>query len=288
MIAPRVLSADSKEKIMLWNLKESSVKIGRGNIDYAVFGKGPGPMVIIPGLTLRDVKGAGAGLAFSFRRFAKDYRVYVFDKVNEVPEGYTVKDMATDTAEAMRSLGIKDACVYGVSLGGMVAQQLAIDHPDLVGSLVLAVTLSQSNATVENAIERWIAFAERDDFGGIVKDMMKVMYSERYVKRYGWMFPLLSKMAVPKNKERFIRLAKSCLTCNAYTELDKIKCDTLVLGGLDDKIVGAEASFEIAEKLGCEIYMYEGLGHSAYEEAKDFNQRIFSFFTKDKRGNKSA
>ena len=52
----------------------------------------------------------------------------------------------------------------------------------------------------------------------------------------------------------------------------------LVLGGLDDKIVGAESSFEIAEKLGCEIYMYEELGHSAYEEAKDFNQRIFDFF----------
>jgi pimeloyl-ACP methyl ester carboxylesterase len=209
--------------------------------------------------------------------------VYVFDKIHDVPEGYTVKDMATDTAEAMRLLGIKDAHVYGVSLGGMVAQYLAIDHPDLVGSLVLAVTLSKSNKAVEDAIGRWVAFAERDDFGGIVKDMMKVMYSERYVKRYGWIFPLLSKMAVPKNKERFIRLAKACLTCNAYPELDKIKCKTLVLGGLDDKIVGKEASFEIAEKLGCEICMYEGLGHSAYEEAKDFNQKIFAFFTEDKR-----
>ena len=265
-------------KVMLWNLKESSVGIGRGHIDYAVFGKGAEVMVIIPGLTLRDVKGAGAGLAFSFRKFAKDYRVYVFDKVNEVPDGYTVRDMASDTAEAMRSLGISGAYVYGVSLGGMVAQYLAIDHPDLVKKLALGVTLSRSNQTVEGAIERWVTFAESDNFGGIVKDMMKVMYSERYVKRYGWLFPLLSKLAVPKNKERFIRLAKSCLTCDSYSELDKIECSTLVLGGLEDKIVGAEGSLEIAEKLGCEIYAYEGLGHSAYEEAKDFNKRIFDFF----------
>ena len=263
---------------MLWNLKESSVSIGRGRIDYAVFGKGTEAMVIIPGLTLRDVKGAGAGLAFSFRKFAKDYRVYVFDKVNEVPEGYTVSDMASDTAEAMRTLGISGAYVYGVSLGGMVAQCLAIDHPCLVKKLALGVTLSRSNPKVEDAIGRWVAFAESDNFGGIVKDMMKVMYSERYVRRYGWLFPLLSKLAVPKNKERFIRLAKSCLTCDSYSELDKIGCNTLVLGGLDDKIVGAEGSFEIAERLGCEIYMYEGLGHSAYEEAKDFNKRIFDFF----------
>jgi pimeloyl-ACP methyl ester carboxylesterase len=262
---------------MFWNLKESSVKIGRGNIDYAVFGKGSRPMVIIPGLTLRDVKGAGAGLAFSFRKFAKCYRVYVFDKVNEVPEGYTVKDMATDTAEAMRSLGIKDACVYGVSLGGMVAQYLAIDHPDLVEKLALGVTLSRSNKTVEGAIERWVAFAESDNFGGIVKDMMKVMYSERYVKRYGWLFPLLSKLAVPKNKERFIRLAKSCLTCDTYDMLDKIQCPVLVIGGRQDKIVSGEASEEIAEKLGCSLYMYEDLGHAAYTEAKDFNRRVFDF-----------
>ena len=268
---------------MLWNLKESSVRIGRGNIDYAVFGKGSIPMIIIPGLTLRDVKGAGAGLAFSFRKFAKDYRVYVFDKVNEVPEGYTVRDMAADTAEAMHSLGISGAYVYGVSLGGMIAQYLAIDNPELVRKLVLAVTLSRSNQEVEGAIGRWVAFAESDNFGGIVKDMMKVMYSERYAKRYGWLFPILAKLAVPKNKERFISLAKACLTCNAYGELDKVSCEVLVLGGLDDKIVGAESSFEIAEKLGCEIYMYEELGHSAYEEAKDFNQRIFDFFWRRNR-----
>ena len=42
-------------------------------------------------------------------------------------------------------------------------------------------------------------------------------------------------------------------------------------------MVGGIASSEIAEKLGCEIYMYEKLGHAAYEEAKDFNQRVLDF-----------
>ena len=42
--------------------------------------------------------------------------------------------------------------------------------------------------------------------------------------------------------------------------------------------VSGEASLEIAERLGCEMHLYEGLGHSAYEEAPDFNQRIKEFF----------
>ena len=44
-------------------------------------------------------------------------------------------------------------------------------------------------------------------------------------------------------------------------------------------MVDGIASKEIAEKLGCEIYMYEKLGHAAYEEAKDFNNRVYAFLT---------
>ncbi|MBO7176335.1 MAG: alpha/beta hydrolase, partial [Clostridia bacterium] len=74
-----------------------------------------------------------------------------------------------------------------------------------------------------------------------------------------------------------IRLAKACLTCEAYDRLDEIKAHTLVLGGEADHIVTGEASREIAARLGCEIYMYVDLGHAAYEEAADFNERIERF-----------
>ncbi len=263
---------------MFWNLKESSVAVGDSKIDYAVFGKGKKPLVIIPGLSLRDVKGAGAGLALMYRIFAKDFRVYVIDKKSDISEGCTVSDLAKDTADAMRSLEITDACILGVSLGGMIAQEIAIECPELVKKLVLGVTSSRVNETVTAAVSKWIALAEMGDFGGIVKDMTTVMYSDRYVKRYGWLFPILARFAKPKNEERFIRLAKACLTCDTYDRLEKITCPTLVLGGADDKIVTGDASVEIAEKLGCDIYMYEGLGHSAYDEAADFNTRVMKFF----------
>lgn len=72
-------------------------------------------------------------------------------------------------------------------------------------------------------------------------------------------------------------MAKACLTCNAYEELEKIQCPVFVIGGMQDKVTSGAASIEIAEKLGCKSYLYEELGHAAYEEAEDFNQRVYDF-----------
>jgi len=266
---------------MLYNLKEATLKIDNTSINYAVFGNGTKPLVIIPGLTLRDVKGAGWSLAYMYRIFAKDYRVYIFDKKEIIPEGYTIKNLADDLAHAMRELDIKNAHIFGVSQGGMVAQCLALDYPELVDKLVLGVTLSRNNSTVENVIQKWVQLSEKNDFEGIVADMMEIMYSESYVKKYRWLFPILTKISKPKDKNRFMTLAKACLTCDTYDRLEEIQCPTLVLGGKQDQIVTGEASEEIAEKLNCEIYMYERLGHSAYEEAVDFNERIYKFLLKE-------
>ena len=264
---------------MFYQLKESSVAVGNSTVDYVAFGKGTRPMVIIPGLSLRDVKGAGAGLALMYRVFAKNFRVYVIDKKADVPEGCTVKDLADDTAAVMEALGISNAAVFGVSLGGMIAQYLALDYPHLVNRLVLGVTLSRPNDTVKSVIGKWVERAEQGDFGAIVRDMSEVMYSPAYVKRWGWMFPILEKYGAPKNPARFVRLAKSCLTCDVYDRLNEIAAPTLILGGAEDKIVTGEASTEMAEQMRCECHLYEDLGHAAYEEAKDFNQRIYAFVT---------
>ena len=89
--------------------------------------------------------------------------------------------------------------------------------------------------------------------------------------------PLLALVQKPRDVGRFLILARACLTCSAYEELEQIRCPVLVIGGRRDKVVGGDAAEEIARKVGCEMYIYEDLGHAAYEEAKDFNQRIRDF-----------
>ena len=265
----------------MYNAKERKLNIGNKQINYITFGKGTKPLIMIQGLNTNGIKGAANSLAYMYRIFAKDYKVYLFDRREDVQDGITVRELASDIAEAMDALELTNADVFGVSQGGTIGQYLAIDRPDLVRRMVLAVTLSRNNDVVKEAIAGWIEKTEQEQYKELVLDMAVKMYSEAYVKRYKPFMGLLTIMQKPKDKERFITLAKACLTCNAYEELDKIKCPVLVLGGSKDKVTTGQASVEIAEKLGCEIYMYENLGHAAYEEAKDFNQRVYDFLSKE-------
>ena len=262
---------------MMYNAKELKLNIQDMQFDYMTFGTGTKPLVMIQGLNTRGIKGAALSLAYMYRIFAKEYKVYLFDRRPAVQEGITVRDMAADIAMAMDKLGITNADVFGVSQGGMIAQYLAIDRPDLVAKLVLAVTLSQNNDTVTHVVNSWIEMAERGAMKELVADMAEKMYSDAYVKRYRPFMPLLTILQKPKDVRRFVILAKACLTCNAYEALEKIKCPVFVLGGRQDKVVTGSASEEIAEKLGCRIHMYDRLGHAAYEEAKDFNQTVYDF-----------
>jgi len=266
---------------MIYNAKEHTLEIHNTRMDYLTFGKGTKPLIMIQGLNTRSIQGTADSLAYMYRIFAKDYKVYLFDRRADIRDGLTVRELAADVALAMDALGIANADVFGVSQGGMIAQYLAIDRPDLVHRLVLAVTLSRNNETVETVVGNWMELTRQSKWKALVEDMAVKMYSDAYVKRYRLFMPLLTLLQKPKDVERFLALAKACLTCEAYAELDKIKCPVLVIGGRQDKVVTGEASVEMAEKLGCELYMYEDLGHAAYEEAKDFNQRVYEFLNEN-------
>ena len=127
---------------MLYNAKNGTIQIGNTEMDYIRFGTGGKVLVMLPGLGdgLRSVKGTALPVAFTYRVFAKDFTVYAFSRKNTLPEGYTTREMAADQAQAMELLGIPKADVLGVSMGGMIAQYLAIDYPEKVGKLILAVT----------------------------------------------------------------------------------------------------------------------------------------------------
>lgn len=258
-------------------VQKLTIELDNTKMDYITFGEGEQPLVLIPGLSFKKVKKFAAPLAFAYRKFAKEFKVYVFDRKEEIPVGYSIKNLADDVAYGMNELGITKAEVIGISQGGMAAQYLAIEYPELVDKLILAVTMSRMNDTAWEVVSNWIRLALKDDYEGLAEDMMKKVYSDEYVERFGKYFPLASQIAKPKDMRHFERMARACLTCSTYDRLNEIQCPVFVIGGQKDQVVSGGASVEIAEKLGCEIYMYEELGHSVYEEAPDFTQRIYDF-----------
>ncbi|MBR6696038.1 MAG: alpha/beta hydrolase [Oscillospiraceae bacterium] len=261
----------------MYNAKEKRLELDGISMNYISFGKGEKNLIMIQGLNTNGISGSANMLGFMYRIFAKDYKVHIFDRRDNIDKDITVREFASDIAFAMDKLEIRSADVLGVSQGGMIAQYLAIDRPDLVNKLVLAVTLSKKNETIETVISDWIRMTEQNDIKNLVKDMAEKMYTDSYVRKYKYFMPLLTILQKPKDVPRFITLAKANLTCNAYDELDKIQCPVFVIGGRKDKVVGEKSSDEISEKLGCKKHIYENLGHSAYEEAKDFNQIVYDF-----------
>lgn len=273
---------------MFWNAKDGSVRIDDTEMDYVTFGMGKENLVMIPGLGdgLTTVKGMAAIMAFTYKIFAKNYKVYIFSRKNNLGKEiqhssqsiYSTREMAKDLAFALNALGIHQTNILGISQGGMIAQYLAIDYPTLIDKLILAVTLSKQNETVQAVLNNWIHFANEGDYKALIIDTAEKSYSENYLKKYRCLYPLLCRIGKPKDFRRFIAQAQSCAEHNAYELLNHIVCPTLIIGSRCDKIVTAAASVEIAKQIkNSELFLYEGLGHTAYEEAKDFNNRVIVF-----------
>lgn len=260
--------------------KNGCVTIGDTEMYYAAFGEGERKMVVLPGLSdgLATVKGKAALIAGPYRQFLKDWTVYMFSRKNRMPEGYTIRHMAEDQARAMEAAGAGRAWVMGASQGGMIAQYLAIDHPERVEKLVLAVTAPNANATVRDAVTRWIAMAEKGDHVSLIADTAEKTYSEAYLAKHRRLIRLMARFTKPRDYDRFLKNARAILDFDARAELGKISAPTLIIAGSDDRTVGNEAPDALKNGIrGSEVYIYQGLGHGLYEEAGDFYTRVFAF-----------
>ena len=264
-------------------LKNGSVSIADTQIYYVAFGSGDKKLVVLPGLSdgLATVKGKALLLAPSYTSFFRDYTVYMFSRKSRMPEGYTIKDMAADQVAAMESLGITKACIMGVSHGGMIAQSIAIDHPEMVEKLILVVTAPYTNDVVKSAVETWITMARSNDHAALMADSAEKTYSDVYLKKNRKLIPLLAKITKPKDYDRFLKNAYAILDFDVRDELYKIKASTLIIAGSNDHTVGGDAAYELNKGISnSELFVYEGLGHGLYEEAKDFYDRVLAFCQK--------
>ena len=265
---------------MLYSAKNGTVTLGDTGMDYIRFGTGDRILVMLPGLGdgLRSVKGTALPMALMYRLFAKDFTVYAFSRKNIMPAGYTTRDMARDVAEAMEQLEIGKADVFGVSMGGMIAQHLAIDYPEKINKLILTVTCPRPNQILTESVEEWVSLAKSGDTAGFMDRNLRRIYSEQYCRRNKWMAPIVGKLTKPKSYDRFYVMADACRTHDAYDNLHQIKAPTFVIGGEKDLALGGEASREIAARIpGAQLRMYEQWGHGVYEEERGFNQLIMDY-----------
>jgi len=253
------------------------------NINYSVWGQG-NPLIIIMGLGAAKIR-----WGFQLGPFRKYYRTITFDNrgvgKSDKPTGpYTIKMMADDVIGLMDHLGIEKAHIFGGSMGGMIAQELAINHPERVNKLVLACTFARRDETsgfsseINKAIEAYER-SSRDEasFRRFSSVIMPLAISKWYNRVL--LIPLL-KIAI-----RFITLTgyiaqlEAVAAHDAADRLGMIKAPTLVITGTEDRVIKPISSEVIASLVpNAKLVKVLGGGHNFPTEMRsEFNKEVLDF-----------
>ena len=264
------------------SIQIETVRTERFSMNYFRFGRGGKTLVILPGLSIQSVMGAADAVAAAYQSLEDRYTIYVFDRRAELPSLYTVRDMARDTAEAFAALGLRKVCLFGASQGGMIALVLAIEHPELVGKMVLGSSSAHVQQAQYREIEDWVRLAKAGDREGLYLAFGREIYPPEVFKQYRDTLIAAAATVTDAELSRFIILAEGIKDFNVSDELEKIRCPVLALGVYEDAVLDSDATMEIAEKLDdrpdFRLYLYVGYGHAAFDTAPDYRQRILSFF----------
>lgn len=253
-------------------------------IHYETYGQGD-PVLLINGLSAPAVN-----FLFQVRDLSPHYHVVTFDNrgVGEtgVAEGdfYPTAQMADDAAALLRHLGVKRAHVLGTSMGGTIAQELALRHPKLVRSLVLACTWARADGRLLHTLRGWVALCR------------KVTVEERYREvLYSWIFTpafferpgavedaLKRALAYPYQtaSEGIERQAGGVFAWNGtrVKDLKKIRVPTLVIVGRDDILTPPAYSRELARLIPkARLKIIPGAHGLFIEEADAFNRAVLAF-----------
>jgi pimeloyl-ACP methyl ester carboxylesterase len=251
-------------------------------IEMAYTERGTGePLICIMGVTAPGVVWDAHAAAWEkhFRCILGDNRgVGETDK----PAGpYTTAMMADDYAGLMDALGIKQARIVGCSLGSVIAQQLALRHPDKVKSAILMCTWARQDRfglTVWEHLMKCKATMRPEDFMHYVQ--MLIFTKPWFDQDECWKSMLEGRAGAatnpaPQPLHAMEAQAAAAMTHNTLADLKKIQCPVLVIGGQDDAFTPRWMSEEVAAHIpGAELHLYEKAGHAFHWEClADFNPR---------------
>ncbi len=258
----------------------SFAKVGDINLYYEVHGKGE-PLVLVMGYGLHG------GHWYAIRdKLAREYRVIVFDNRgtgrSDKPEmPYTAKMMAGDVVGLLDALDIGAANVFGISMGGMIAQEFALNYPDRLNNLILGCTFCGGTKAIPLDPECVAFFSNPELYTLSIEDMARATIPWLWNKEFIENNPAASERFIatcceyPTPLQTFMSHQNAILTHDTYDRLPDIKAPTLIIAGSGDRQIPYENSKLLASMIpNAELAIIENAGHVFFTDSAEKTVKI--------------
>jgi 3-oxoadipate enol-lactonase len=263
---------------------------GTAKLYWESSGEGP-PVLLIAGQGM-TVDGWWATLPI----LARSFRVIAFDnrdtgRSSRVPSPYSVAQMADDAVAVLASAGEERAHVYGISLGSLVAQEVALRHPDRVRALVLGASSAGGFAAYKPSPSSFAqTFLVRAGTMGPEEAEWAAVpytYSERtrrlHAQRIGT--DIAHRVNSLPEPLGYIHQAVAVATHDAYDRLNQLAVPTLVVHGEQDVFIPPANAIVLAERIpGSQLHLWPDAGHMYIIDEPRADRRIAMFLMRHSTG----
>lgn len=257
--------------------------VRRGELEIAYWREGAGaPVVWIQGLNADHTAWLSQILAFRDR-----YDCLALDNRDVGRSGratapYTLADMADDVWAVLDDAAVEDAHIVGLSLGGAIAQEVALRAPEWVRSLTLVSTFACPDARLTAILEAWRVIYPILGPSDFARQSWPWLFSSPFFERPNNLRNLqryADNAPHPQEPEAFVRQAGVTLGADRREHLAALRVPTLVIGGAEDVLVPPHLVRELAECIpGARYVELPGVGHSANIEGRaEFNRVVGEF-----------
>jgi len=251
-------------------------------IHYRVVGRRTGE----PLLALQGLGADSRGWIAQQRALGARYRLILVDNrgvgASDRPPGpYDLEVMGNDAVAVLDHLGVDAAHVMGASMGGVLAQVIAVRHPHRVRSLVLACTACRHHRWRRELLEEWREVALTDGMAAVTSVAARWMVGPRLLRRFQPAIGMLGPLALRVQPEQFAAQVGAILDLDDQVrhELGGVRAPARVIVGSQDMLTPMGDAEEVAEHLpDAELTVLGGAAHGLMvEQAGTFNRVVLEF-----------
>lgn len=257
------------------------VEVDNIKMNYFKFGKGKKNLIIIPGVSVKSVMEFKDGIINQYNIFSNEFSIYVFERRNNIYDGYTIEDMAIDLIKVLDYLKLSDLYIISVSQGGMISSIMALKRPDLIKKLVITSSTDHVDDNALKIFDEWIDFAANYKKEELALSFLKYVYTKSFAEKFKDIAIQQGMTYTKEELDKFKIITKALVGYDLSNNISNLKNDTLIICGKEDLIFDYKDSINLNKKIkNSEIYIYDNYAHALYDEASNYNDIVYKFFLK--------